>query len=248
MSSTSTTPPLENKRRRFIFDLVFGVIAPIACLIFDPAVFKGERLLSTGGLLASFKVLAYSAVGLGVVLLAAWLLFRSRLRRWSGYLSGIFLMGQLAAFGLGTVLLPFSIAGIAMAGLGLLGFIPFITAFVFYRQRLAALGDSAGLAHPQRAALLGFAIVLVIPILLQWGTSRYVGGAVRDILNERDSAAQVAVSRLKLAFWCGDECFYELAWAYYKADKDPARRAYLAGIYRDITGGDIRDKTTSFSD
>lgn len=235
------------KQRRFLFDFVFGVLAPIICLIVDPVVFKGAAFLSFGGLLAPVKIAAYSAIGLGVAALALWLVFRPRLIKISGCFAGIFRMAQVVSFLLALVILPFSIIGIGMAGLGLLGLIPFLTAFVFYHQGGLARADASKLPHRRRSALLGAFAIILIPIMLQWATGRYVSRAVNDLLTNPD-AAPSAVSRLRAAFWCGDECFYNLAWNYYKSYKDPARQQYLASAYHDITGGDIRTKITTFSD
>ena len=250
MKITSLIRIPEKYYNNFFFNFGFGVIAPLVCLLADPGIFKGESLLSTGGLFAAIKVFAYLAIGLGVAALAAWLLFRNRLAAYSSYLSGVFWIAQVAALLLATVLVPFSILGLAISRVGLLsllGFIPFFTAFVFSRQRKLARSDASALPHRKRSAFLGALGVVMIPILLQWATSRYVNSAIRIILNNPDSSP-IAISQIKAAFWCGDECFYELAYNYYKSYNDPARHQYLATVYHDITGGDISTKISNFSD
>ena len=97
------------------------------------------------------------------------------------------------------------------------------------------------------AALVASVAVILIPALVQWAASRYVNTAVHVLLTDSGSSA-TAVSQLKAAFWCGDECFYELVVAYYKAYEDPARQQYLANLYHDLTGGDLRTKIDSYSD
>ena len=248
MGAPTTTPVPTQSKTDYLFDFGFGVIAPLICLIVDPVVFKGGRIfLSSGGLLAPFKIAAYTAIGLGVAALAVWLIFRPRLLAYSDYFVGIFVMAQVAAFLLAVVLLPFSVIGITLAGLGCLGFIPFGTAFVFYRQRKRARTDAAALPHRRRNAFIAMFAVIAIPILLQWMTSRYVGSAIHTILTNADSTP-AAISQLKAAFWCSDECFYELALDYSNAYNDPARQQYLADLYHEITGGDIRTQISTFSD
>lgn len=246
MNASTTTQVPARLNTRWLFDFGFGVIAPLICLIADPIVFKGgQSFIASGGLLAPFKVAAYSAIGLGVAALAIWLIFRPRLLAHSDFFAGIFLMAQVSAFLTAVIILPLSIIGIGIGGI--LGFIPFVTAFVFSRQRKQAQIDSAALPHRRRNAFVAIFAVIAIPILLQWATSRYVGSAVRTILTNADSTP-AAVSQLKAAFWCGNECFFDMAHEYYKAFKDPARRQYLADIYHDITGGNIRTQISSFSD
>ena len=245
MSSITTTKVPARLNTRWLFDFGFGVIAPVICLIVDPVVFKGASFLADGGLLAPFKVAAYTAVGLGVAALAIWLIFRPRLLTHSDFFAGIFLMAQVSAFLTAVIILPMSIIGIGMGGI--LGLIPFVTAFVFSRQHKQAQIDSAALPHRRRNTFVAMFAVIAIPIFLQWTTSRYVGSAVRTILTNADSTP-AAVGQLKAAFWCGNECFFDIAHEYYKASKDPARRQYLANIYHDITGGDINTQITTFSD
>lgn len=238
--------PVSPRPRPF-FDWCFGVIVPVICLIFDPIVFKGESLVVTGGLFAYWKVFAYTAIGSSILALALWLLRRDRLAPYAAYIAGVFLAAQIASFLLAVILLPFSLIGTLMSGIGLLGFMPFFTAYVFSRQRHIALIVSTMHPNRRRSTLIGALGVVILPLLLQIGTSSYVNSAVRTILTDTTSAP-AAVQQLKWAFWCGDECFYDLAWNYYKANDGPDRRAYLASVYHDITGGDIRTKISTFSD
>ena len=141
MSASTTSQVPARLNTRWLFDFGFGVIAPIICLIADPVIFKGASFLAVGGLLAPFKVAAYTAIGLGVAALAIWLTFRPRLLAHSDFFAGLFLMAQISAFLSAVIILPMSIIGIGMGGI--LGLIPFVTAFVFSRQHKQAQIDSA---------------------------------------------------------------------------------------------------------
>jgi hypothetical protein len=148
---------------------------------------------------------------------------------------------------LGIVLVPLSIIGFGMTGLSVLGFTPILTAIVYYHQRKQALTYVSTLPHRRLSMLIGAVAIILIPLIFQLATARYISSAVNDILTHPDNSS-AAVSQLKAAFWCGDECFFQLAWNYYKAYKEPARQQVLANVYHEITGGDIRTKITTFSD
>ncbi len=251
-STTVTSPPAAVNERQSAFDFIFGVLAPLICLIVDPVVFKGSysfdtSFIATGGLLAFAKVFYYVAIGLVVILLTVWLFFRSRLIPYAAYIVGIFTIAMIVSALLGVVLLPFSVIGIGLSGVGLLGFTPIFTAIVYYRQRKQALTYVSTLPHRRLSMVIGAVAIIVIPLVFHLATARYVSNAVNEVLSHPENSS-AAISQLKAAFWCGDECFYQLAWNYYKAYKDPARQEYLAAVYHDITGGDIRTKITTFSD
>ncbi|MBI1280941.1 MAG: hypothetical protein GC179_22645 [Anaerolineaceae bacterium] len=247
MSAAVTSPSTSNMRQSS-FHFVFGVLAPIVCLVLDPIVFKGSAsFLSSGGLLAPVKIFYYVAIGLVVTILTGWLFFRSRLIPHAAYIVGVFTIALFVSAILGIALLPFSVLGIGMSGIGLLGFTPLLTAIVYYRQRKRALADASTLPHRRLSMFLGAVAIIVIPLVVQSATSSYVNSAVNTILTNPESSP-AAVSQLKAAFWCGDECYFNLAWDYYKAYKNPERQQYLAAVYHDITGGDIRTKITNFSD
>ncbi len=235
---------------RFFFDFGFGVLAPPLLLILDPLIFKGASYLPTGGLLAPIKIGAYTAIALGISAMALWLIYRGRLRVYSAYLLGIMGIGQAIAFAFAALLLPLSIIGVITAGsegVGILGLVPIFTVFVFDRQRLVVRAYANARVNRKRAALIGAIAVIAISLFLQCGTWLYVNGAIRDLLNNPESPPR-AVNQLKYAFWCGDECFYDLVSNYHKADNDPIRQQYLAAVYHDITNGDIRTKIFSYFD
>lgn len=247
MTATISTR-LSSLERQSSFHFVFGVLTPILCLIFDPVVFKGSAsYLGSGGLLAPVKIFYYVAIGLVVIILGAWLFFRRQLIPYSAYIVGIFTVAMIVAGLLGIVLVPISIMGFGMTGLSVLGFTPILTAIVYYHQRKQALTYVSILPHRRLSMLIGAVAIIVVPLVFQLATARYVSSAVNELLTHPDNSS-AAVSQLKTAFWCGDECFFQLAWNYYKAYNDPARQEYLASVYHDITGGNIRTKITTFSD
>lgn len=159
------------------FDFIFGIAAPILCLYFDPIVFRGDGCY--GPILGRVTTFAYVGVGLEVALLAIWLVFSHRLGTSGDFVAGVFGIGAVVSFGVGLVILPFSLIGILLLGLGLLGFIPFLTAIVYWRNsRIAWL--LAREKAPKRL-VAGRLALLVLGIAVAVGIS---------------TGSQVAVSRL----------------------------------------------------
>src|SRR5262249_33418819 len=116
---------------RLAFDIAFGIALPLVCLYFDPVVFRPSILGKP--LLAPYLVVGGVAIGLGLLSLSTWLLFR-----WPpAFLTGLLAGGTIFAGLLGLVLLPLSLIGLAL-GIGFLGFSPFVTAFVFWRNAVRA--------------------------------------------------------------------------------------------------------------
>src|SRR5437879_4299486 len=86
------------------FDICFGLIAPILCVIYDPAVFRsdGSRLFES---LNALWLFAYLEIGIGVMALGYYLL----VRRASMFLSGVLYAGALFSLLLGLAMLPLTL-------------------------------------------------------------------------------------------------------------------------------------------
>jgi hypothetical protein len=158
-----------------IFDFIFGVVAPLLCLYFDPGVFRsGDPCF--GPLLGWAAPFVYLAIGLGVSLLTFWLIANHWIVRGRSLFVGVFLGGAIFAFITGLVLIPFSLFGIIIYGLGCLGFIPFLVAIVYWRNAHMALSGE-GITNPWirlTLAVLGLALVFALPGL----TARYAPNIV----------------------------------------------------------------------
>ena len=119
-----------------VFDWIFGIILPVACFSLDPAVFKSSDLWGAAPYLATIKPFAYLLSFVSIMSMMAWLIWGARLKWLGGFLSGLFLVGALVSFGVALVMLPISLLGMLLAGLGVLGFIPFFTSFVYLRTAM----------------------------------------------------------------------------------------------------------------
>ncbi len=114
------------------FDWFFGVIVPIGCFYFDPIVFI------YGGLYYGYSTFVYILSVVAISGLFAWKIFGKKLKSVAGFLAIFFYISGTASLFLGMALLPFSILGVLIF-IGWLGFAPFISAFVYFRNGLRAM-------------------------------------------------------------------------------------------------------------
>jgi len=155
--------------RQLVFDVTFGAIMPLFCLWADfflfktpppapPAppdsvlFFRPAQPTLNQPLLWTYTKFAYALIGLEIALLLLWMAIGRWLRSAAGFLGGALLAGCTAAVLLGLLLLPIATMGLVLMLTGALGYTPWLTAFVYYRQGRAAL----------RLALTGFGRVAVI--------------------------------------------------------------------------------------
>jgi MFS family permease len=226
------------------FDVLFGIIAPILCLVFDPGVFTPSKDNFWRSLLSGYRVFAYLGIALGVLAFAVWVFSSSRLSKWRGIFAGIFFAGAVFASVIGLVLLPFSVIALGLrVFIGIVGFIPFLTAYVYFSNGLRAIRIklSQEVNHQKPLwgmVILGILIVVSILTLAQWQTSQIVSQSVKSILNGNPQTSEASVQRLKSAFWCTIECYEDILETY-TWEKDKLRRDYLATVYQEITGRDI---------
>jgi hypothetical protein len=102
--------------------------------------------------------------------MAAWLLWGTRLGELRPFLGGLFLVAAAISTIVGIILLPFSMIGSILL-IGLLGFTPLFSGFVFLRNSYRALESSAEempLNYVARAAMLAVVYALVVPFVLNF--------------------------------------------------------------------------------
>jgi hypothetical protein len=233
----------ENTPWQDWFDIGFGIIAPIVCLIFDPAVFR-DGFLSGRGYLSNIRLFAYLSIGIGITTLSIWLLFKTKSSILAGFVSGIFLVGALLAMALGIFLLPVSIFGLLVV-VGILGFTPFLTAFVFLRNGVRAIRMIQ--SSTKRALLvvpmvLGVTLVIGIPLRIQWKTSALVSQSISTIIHsDKEEEIDQAADRLQTAFWCSDYCYDEVVWVY-DEEVNEEKRQLMSSAYKKVTGEEIEER------
>lgn len=148
---------------RIIVDVSFGILAPIVCLAIDPLVFRSPIV----PVFKDFRVGGLVVVAAGIVGLACWL----STRKCGGFLAGLFAVCSLYAFSLGIVLLMYVSVALMMGVLiGVLGLIPFATAYVFARnavQAFHAAGERSRTLAVIGTAAIGLAFAVGVPMLAQ---------------------------------------------------------------------------------
>jgi hypothetical protein len=240
--------PTPAQRR---FDVTFGVLMPVLCLVCDPVVFRGG-LMGEGGLYSEYGLYAYTISALEIVALCAWLFAAGRAGRRPAALAGMLLAGGLFSFLVGFAILPYSLFGLLFLLIGALGFVPFLTAFVYLRNGWRAAGavGRAGQGSPGLAAAAlacGFFFALGAPAVAHVSVTSEVAAALEDVREGRELSRE-RLRALRMAAASGSGIYDELVWEY-RREGDPVRRARLAKAYEQVTaGGDIKQRLAILSD
>ena len=150
------------------FDGIFGVILPVLCFVADPTVFKG--LLLGPAWLRQYQVLAYLVAVVEIGVFIVWRTFRKQLTTFSAPFAGVLFAGGLFSTAIGIVILPLTLIGLFVL-VGVLGFTPFLTAFVYFRSGVRAMKDQVNNATFEfRYLTAGLAGMLVIALSI-WGST-----------------------------------------------------------------------------
>jgi hypothetical protein len=232
---------------QIVFDIVFGIIAPVLCFAFDPIVFRGGVLGAP--LFADHKIYVYLFSGLQIVMLSFWLLVRAGFRFWNEAVGAGLMLGGAFCLLLGIVLAPFSVMGL-MLGIGVFGFVPFLTGISYLRNGYRALQsprtEAAGLTTAG-TVVIGSAFVVGAPVLSGLAIHQYVDSTVDEIVQGDSSHAAAAAHRISpLTIFVGVES-EKIVVAYQQAS-DPARKKLLRDCYQQITGEDIEEHIRIIND
>jgi hypothetical protein len=229
-----------------VFDVVFGLIAPILCFYFDPIVFKGEFVREST--IQSYQLFAYGVTAVEVSVLAVWLLFGTRLGGWSQLVGGVLISGSVFSAAIGVAILPLTIIGLILV-IGVFGFIPFVTAFVYLRVGWRALKseEETTPASWANALLMGAILSLVIPALGSLYVSRTASHSIDIILHGSPEQAQVALTRLRKLPLIPRQDLEPLVQAY-MVEKDSNRKETLKDSYRLLTGENIDTRIAIMND
>src|ERR1051325_11624209 len=144
-------------------DFIFGILAPILCLVFDPAIFRGGFPVGSG-YLSAYKPFAYAEITLSVLLLAYYLLRQ----RGSLWLSGILLGGGVFSLTLGAFMLPMTFLGLFIF-IGVLGLLPFVTGYVFLRNAYRSWRTTPTISTRNSTIIrvaVGFSLIIAIPLAI----------------------------------------------------------------------------------
>jgi hypothetical protein len=234
-------------RPQTIFDVIFGVIGPTLCFVFDPVVFRSSFFGPP--LLPEYQVFAYLFSALQITLLSFWLLIGSGWQPWNKLIGGMFLCGALFCLVVGLGLAPFSLIGLAY-GIGVFGLTPFLTALVYLRNSSRALkagtGGAAGFAGVFVSAL-GILLASGLPLLLSIQIHWVVSNAVTEIVQGDPQHATFAAHRLAPLRFFADAELDRLVNVYW-SESDEKRKELIKSCYREITGESIENRPRPYLD
>lgn len=213
-----------------IIDLVLGIVLPLICLVADPFVFKGE-LMGNAGLFGSAAIFAYTAVALSMAGLIVWMIFHPK----SGFLAGVLLAGKIFSLMVGLVLFPFSLIGL-LAVIGVLGFTPLGTAFVYHRNfRSARRSMDQKKPASNLTIFSGCVSVILLSIGAQAGVNETVERSLSAIIDGREAnSIGIAMLHWVPAHGKSDEWI-----RIYESEQDPVKKNRIAEAYRIVMGHNI---------
>lgn len=217
--------------RQFVFDVLMGICLPLVCLYFDPIVF---RSLSGEALLGRYTTLALVAILLGLLSLTVWL----SIRRPPALLAGLLAGGAVFSCLLGLVLLPFSLMGLLWL-IGVLGFAPFLTGFVFLRNSVRAWQMAGSTSRSLWRPILMAAGLLAAccgPWTAHWYLNREVDRAIALARSQDPGQALTGINSLH---WFRGLLSLDAILKAYDEEPDPVVRDRLAGLYKELTGEEI---------
>jgi hypothetical protein len=156
-------------RTQYKFDWLFGVILPVLCVMADPIIFD-SWLKNEEALLWMFKPFAYLLSFISIMAMMAWLIWGDKLKGVSAAISGLFFAGSLVSLGVGILISPLSVIGILFVGIGLLGFVPIISAFIYLRNATRAFRSAKFLL--EKRVLIGSAVLSALfSVVIPWAVN-----------------------------------------------------------------------------
>ena len=227
--SETTTPQI-------VFDVVLGAIAPVLCFLFDPIVFSARF---DTPLFPDYRTFVYILSAVQIVLLCGWLVLRPRNLIGAGMVAGALLGGAIFCLAIGLILAPFSLIGL-LFGIGVFGFTPFATAFVYLRNsvRASRITPTRPRFETGIVSTAGFVLAVALPLGLSLAIHSAATNAVNELINGDEQQANFAAQRLIPLRYISEAEMNKIPAAYF-AEQDPQKREQLRMRYRQITGEDL---------
>lgn len=201
----------------------------------DPIVLKGGIMGPPMYVRYQLVVYLISTVEMGV-----FLVWRTLRKRPNG-LAPVFAGALLAAGGfsgvIGLAILPLTIFGLIFL-VGIFGFIPFFTAFVYLRSGVRALRvplKDWRLSARLAGVVLGAALAIGLPNLVATEWERDVSNTVNTLISGSATDAEAAAHHLKDIRVVPLSHRFEIEDAY-RRESDPVKKELLRRTYADITG------------
>jgi cytochrome bd-type quinol oxidase subunit 2 len=234
---------------QIVFDLMFGVCAPLACFIFDPIVFQGG--IAGPPLFASYQPVVYLFSGIEIVLLCFWLLLAGGPELANAMIGSALLVGGVFCLVIGIALFPYTLMGL-LVGIGIFGFIPFLTAAVYGRNGFRALRTNAN-PHSSLTRSFGFLcgafLVMGVSAMGAWWIQTTAARSVDQILRGDGDPihTKYAVRQLAVLRFFTNAELNRIVEAYV-SETNTERKAMLRSCYREISGEDIELRARILAD
>lgn len=229
------------------FDVTFGLVLPILCLMADPMFFKSFPLFGRP-LLGEYQLFAYvmSAVVMGFFL--AWRTFPAKANGLSPLFGGVFLGGACFSALVGMAMLPVTLWALLFI-IGLLGLIPFVTGFVYLRTGVRALKAQAHVSRGSRIkpAVLSGVFVISSLGLATVAVDEAISASVDTLILGNAVEAEAAANRLKWFPFIPLKHYDRLGFAY-STERSAEKRATLGRVYWELTGEDIDQRQRMLAD
>lgn len=234
LSSNAASNLSERSTKTFLRNpavvIVIGILLPVVCIILDPIVFRSGDF--GAAILGAYRVAGYGLISLSAIALTLWL----SLKRLPSLFSGILSAGCFVAFGIGLAIFPMSLIGLFL-GIGVLGFIPFLTALVYW-QVAVQTREAAGSNYRASIATLGFLALLATPISLQFYVSNVMAVSITSLADGTEQDVEDAINQLtKLGPLVDTD---KLVWSYLNSHSS-IEKERLSDAYNELTGDDIEE-------
>lgn len=184
----------ERNNSREVFDWVFGVVLPTACVYFDPMVFSGEWI-GDQGMMESIRPFAYTLSFISILFMAAWLLWGGKLGAFNALLAGLFFFGGFVSLMVGIVLIPFSLIGLFIL-IGILGFTPLFSALVYLRNARTAF-DMARPYFRESSLVSAVLFAVLLSAALPLAVNSHVEREIKLVEKGSQEEANSALERLR---------------------------------------------------
>jgi hypothetical protein len=237
----------STSRAQRIFDVLFGVVAPVLCFAFDPIVFKSTGF--GGGLVPEYQPYAYMVSGIEMLLLLIWIFCGRQLQPRARLLGGMLIAGALFCWLIGVLLLPFTLLGLFL-GIGIFGFIPFLTGIVYWRNGRAAfqLAEKHFVGRSWIGPVAaGCVLALGAPAGVNFLASHFASQSMNAVLYANPQSADMAVDQIKYLWFFARPETDRLVSAY-AAATDQSRKEELKRRYLRLTGEDIEVRLRILAD
>jgi hypothetical protein len=227
--------------KQTLFDSIFGVILPAAVLVLDPIVFQGN-FMGEPALLGKYQIFAYLLCGFQMGLFLLWRSTGRSLSRFSALIGGALIGGAFFSFVVGILIFPYSLLGLIVV-IGVAGFTPFFTSFVYVRNGIRAIRfQNPSYSVESRVHMAAWALVLalLLPYVASVQYSNLVDSAVNQLIYSKSYDDAVAAAKLLQWFPVIPSDERRRVYEAYSGEENATKRFVLEQYWKNITGEDLQ--------